>query len=109
MRSYEEQLSLFPEEIEQLQDLGSKVVCDKGDKQLRVAVSEFRDTLYISYRWWKLSYDEETYYPTKEGVTIPYNLDTVSKLWNSLVELLSEGEVLETLMEHGVDIKKPTE
>lgn len=100
---------MFPEEVEQLQDLGSKVVCDKGDKQLRIAVSEFRDTLYISLRWWKLSFDEETYFPTKEGVTLPYTLDTTSKLYNSFVELLSEGEVMHTLIENGLKLEKPTE
>lgn len=108
MRSLRKQ-PVFPEDIEQLQDLGSKVVCDKGDKQLRVAVSEFRDTLYISYRWWKLSFDEETYFPTREGVTIPYTLDTTSKLYTSLVELLSEGEVMHTLQENGLNLTKPTE
>jgi hypothetical protein len=100
---------MYPEDIEQLQDLGSKVICDKGDKQLRLAVSEFRDVLYISFRWWNLSFDEETYYPTKEGVTLPYTLDTVGKLWDSLVDLLSEAEVLAKLVEHGVNLKKPTE
>jgi hypothetical protein len=100
---------MYPEDIEQLQDLGSKVICDKGDKQLRLAVSEFRDVLYISLRWWNLSFDEETYYPTKEGVTMPYTLDTVSRLWDNLVDLLSDAEVLDKLVEHGVNLKKPTE
>jgi len=100
---------VFPEEIEQLEDLGSKIVCDKGDKQLRLAVSEFRDTLYVSLRWWKLSFDEETYYPTKEGVTLPYTIDSVASLWGSLVSLMSEGEVITKLLEHGIDLRKPTE
>lgn len=100
---------MFPEEILELQDLGSRVICDKGDQQLRLAVSEFRDTLYLSLRWWKLSFDEESYFPTKEGVTIPYTLDSVSKLWDSLVDLLSEAEVLEKLVEYKLNMEKPTE
>ena len=100
---------MYPEDIESLQDLGSKVISDTGDKQLRMAVSEFRDVMYISLRWWRLSFDEETYYPTREGVTIPYTIESVAGLWDGLVALLSEGEVIGTLLDHGVDVKKPTE
>lgn len=95
---------MFPEEIQELADLGSRVVCQKGDSELRLAVSEFNGNLYLSLRWWNLNYEEDGHYPTKEGVTLPYNLDSVSKLWDSLVDILSESEVLDKLKEHGVKI-----
>lgn len=97
---------MFPDEIQELEDLGSRVVCDKGDKQLRVAVSDFRGVLYLSFRWWNLNFEQDGYYPTKEGITLPYNLDVVSKLWDSMVDLLSESEVIDKLLEHGVKIEK---
>lgn len=99
---------MYPEEIQELEDLGSRVVCDKGNTQLRVAVSEFQGQLYLSFRWWNLNFEEDDYYPTREGITLPYNLDTVSKLWDSLVDLLSESEVITKLVEHGVKTEKPT-
>lgn len=103
---------MFPEEIQALEDLGSRVLLDKGDRQLRMEVSEFRDNLYFSIRWWNKTYEEDGYFPTTEGVTIPYTLETAMVLWKALVSLLSQGEVLGELIKQGIlepETNKPAE
>jgi hypothetical protein len=108
---------VFPEEIQSLEDLSSRVVMERGDRQLRMEVSEFRDTLYLSLRWWFLDIDEEHYLPSREGVTIPYEIEVVSRFFDCLTSLLSEGEHLHIIQKHiksdefevAPHIEKPTE
>lgn len=102
---------MYPDDIKNLEDLGSRVLLDKGDRQLRMSVSEFRDELYFSIRWWNKTFDEDGYYPTTEGVTMPYCLETGGVLFKAFVSLLSEGEVLAQIAKYGytLDEFKPAE
>lgn len=74
---------------------------DKGE-QYRLSITTFRDKYYLSIRKWFLGFEEE-WVPTKEGVSIPYNLDTVSCLFSALCSLMAEAEVLEDIGKHLID------
>lgn len=92
---------MFPEDIQELEDLGSAVICRKEDedKELRLAISHFRGKNYLSLRWWRLSLDEE-WFPTKEGVTMEYKLSTVGSLFDGLCSLLSQAEVMDRVIRY---------
>lgn len=64
----------------------------------KLSVTEFRGKSYLSIREWYLDFEGE-YAPTKNGFTIPYTLDTTLAVFDALASLLSEAEVLETLLE----------
>ena len=50
---------------------------DKG-VQIRLGVSEFQDVKYLSLRKYYIGFEGE-WCPTKEGVTMPYTLDTTTR------------------------------
>jgi hypothetical protein len=63
----------------------------------------------MSLRWWILDFEMENYFPTKEGVTIPYTTPCISNLLAATVLLLSEGNQLDTIIENikSLDYIKP--
>ena len=62
-------------------------------KQVKLTITEFRGENYLAVREWYKDFDEK-FYPSNNGVTLPYTLDTTSKLFHSLKSLLSEAETL---------------
>lgn len=66
--------------------------------QYRLTVSEFRGNLYFGVRKWIIDINED-WFPTREGFTIPYNLQTTSSLFSALTAILSKGEVLHEVLE----------
>lgn len=81
---------------------------EERDIQYRLCVSEFRDKKYLSIRKWFQGYDE-TWVPTKEGFSIPYELHTVTNLFVALCSLLSEAEVLSHIVKGIMDEGLPKE
>lgn len=75
-------------------DLLDVIVYELPEKglQYRLAVTSFRDVLYLSMREWYMSYDNE-FSPSSNGFTIPYTLTSVAGLYKSLSILLSKAEV----------------
>jgi hypothetical protein len=65
----------------------------------KLSITEFRGKNYLSIRQWYLDFEGE-YAPTKNGFTVPYTLDTVFALFDSLSELLSKAEVLHSITNH---------
>lgn len=65
----------------------------------KLTITEFRNKNYLSIRQWYLDFEGE-YAPTRNGFTVPYTLDTTVALFDSLSELLSDAEVLETVAKH---------
>lgn len=73
----------------------SVILWEKPDgQQVRLTVSEFRGNLYIGIRYWIMDLENE-WVPTKAGFSIPYTLDSTSRLYSALVQILSEAEVLQ--------------
>ena len=73
--------------------LYERVIYQNDDKfyQLRLVVSEFRDTQYIHLRKYFLSYEGE-WIPSKEGVSMVAEMGNVYSLLEGLIEICSYEE-----------------
>ena len=58
---------------------------------IRLVINTFRGVEYISLRKYYLDFDEE-WLPSKEGITMPIDIDNVRELFVGLVEVLSLAE-----------------
>ena len=74
-----------------MDDLIDEVIWEDGSEQLRFTVSEFRGKMYLSLRYWYLTFEED-WAPTTKGVTLPYNQDTVTYLVEAFSKILSKTE-----------------
>jgi len=74
-------------------DVYEKIILEQEDKEIqyRLVVSNFNDVEYVHIRKYYLDFEGE-YKPTKEGVCIPFELNSLSNLFEGLVELLSLSE-----------------
>lgn len=81
-------------------DLLDEVVYENVEKdlQIRLTVSEFRGNFYMGMRKWVIDIDD-SWMPTKQGFTFPYNLSTSSALFGALTSILSKGEVLKEVLD----------
>ena len=68
-----------------------RVVQETDTKQIRLVINTFRGVEYISLRKYYLDFDEE-WLPSKEGITMPIDIDNVRELFVGLVEVLSLDE-----------------
>lgn len=75
-----------------------KIIYEDEIKGIRVVltVSMFRDVEYIGIRKYYLSYEGE-YIPSKEGITIPADLVTLSNLLYGILEISSHEENKEAI------------
>lgn len=64
---------------------------DAKDFQWRLTVNTFRGVQYLNIRKYFLTFEED-YQPTKEGMTIPLELDSTYKLAMGLAHILSNAE-----------------
>jgi hypothetical protein len=87
------------EQLDGHTDIIDVVLLEKDGVQYRLSVSEFRESNYLSMREWYMDFDE-TWMPTRNGFTLPYNIATVATLYKGLNELLSKAEHLETLQRY---------
>jgi len=88
-------------------DVYEKIILEQEDKEIqyRLVVSTFRDVEYVHIRKYYLDFEGE-YKPTKEGVCIPFELNSLSNLFEGLVELLSLTESKTIIQEHFKDLLK---
>lgn len=88
-------------------DVYEKIILEQEDKEIqyRLVVSNFNDVEYVHIRKYYLDFEGE-YKPTKEGVCIPFELNSLSNLFEGLVELLSLSESKTIIQEHFKDLLK---
>ena len=88
-------------------DVYEKIILEQEDKEIqyRLVVSNFNDVEYVHIRKYYLDFEGE-YKPTKEGVCIPFELNSLSNLFEGLVELLSISESKNIIQEHFKDLLK---
>ena len=74
-------------------DIYEKIILEQENKEIqwRLVVSTFREVEYIHLRKYYLDFEVE-YKPTKEGACIPFELTSLSNLFEALVEILSLAE-----------------
>ena len=68
-----------------------RVINEKDTEQVRLVINTFRGVEYLSLRKYYLDFDEE-WLPSREGITIPIDLENVQELFTGLVEVLSLAE-----------------
>jgi len=68
-----------------------RVINEKDNIQIRLVINTFRGVEYLSLRKYYLDFDEE-WLPSKEGISIPLDLDNTQELFTGLVEILSLAE-----------------
>ena len=68
-----------------------RVINEKDNIQVRLVINTFRDVEYLSLRKYYLDFEEE-WLPSKEGISIPLDLDNTQELFTGLVEILSLAE-----------------
>ncbi len=80
-----------------------RVIREGDTEQIRLVINTFRDIEYISLRKYYLDFDEE-WLPSKEGITMPLDLDNSRELFVGLVEILSLAESKNILEEEFKEI-----
>jgi Transcriptional Coactivator p15 (PC4) len=82
-------------------DLYSKVIEENMDKgyQVRLAASEFRETVYLHLRKYFLSYEGE-WIASKEGVSVPASIENVYALLDGLFDICAKAEGYEIIRKY---------
>ena len=75
-----------------------KLIYENLDKfyQLRLTVSEFRNTYYVNVRKYFQSYEGD-FVPSKEGISMEASINNISSLLEGLLEIVSQEEAKETI------------
>jgi len=81
--------------------LYEKLIHENMDKgfQIKLVVNEFRDVLYFHLRKYFLSYEGE-WIPSREGISIPAELDNIYNLLDGLLDVCSQAEGVEIINEY---------
>ena len=81
--------------------LYEKLISENNEKnfQVKLVLSEFRGVTYLSIRKYFLSFDEG-FVPSKEGISIPYEMASSYALLDALVDLCSSNETENSKLEH---------
>lgn len=78
-------------ELHEVPAMYEKVINQKETEQVRLVINTFRGVEYLSLRKYYLDFDEE-WLPSKEGITMPLDIDNSRELFVGLVEILSLAE-----------------
>ena len=68
-----------------------RVINEKDNQQIRLVINTLRGIEYLSLRKYYLDFEEE-WLPSKEGISIPLDLENTQELFTGLVEILSLAE-----------------
>ena len=68
-----------------------RVINETNSQQIRLVINTFRGVEYLSLRKYYLDFDEE-WLPSKDGISIPLDLNNTQELFTGLVEILSLAE-----------------
>ncbi len=88
-------------------DIDTKIILENEAKgiQYRWTISQFRDKFYIGIREWYVGFEGE-WLPTRNGITMPYELHVCSRLFDAFYEILSTAETLEKVLD-ATDTDRP--
>lgn len=80
--------------------LYEKLIDENFEKnfQVKLVVSSFRGTTYLSVRKYFLSFDEG-FVPSREGISIPFEMPSSFALLTGLMDICSQAEGIEALKE----------
>lgn len=75
----------------------------KNGEEVHFSISEFRGNYYMGIRLWLQDATDESWFPTRAGFSIPFNIDTSARLFRALAQILSKAEVLDEVIKHTQD------
>ena len=78
-------------ELHEVPAVYEKVINQKETEQVRLVINTFRGVEYLSRRKYFLDFEEE-WLPSKEGITMPLDIENSRELFVGLVEILSLAE-----------------
>ena len=83
----------------------SKVISENMEKgfQVRLVVNEFRDILYLQLRKYFLTYEGE-WQPSKEGISIPADLENIYGILDGLFEICAVAEGIEVVEKYAKQV-----
>ena len=96
------------------EELFSRTIYENEAKgfQLRVVANLFRDVEYLHIRKYFLSFDEG-FIPSKEGISIPMQIENIYAILDALIELCAKAETVDSITQHFQqkisDLKSSTE
>ncbi len=78
-----------------------ELICEIPEKyiQWRLTVNIFRDIEYLHFRKYFMDMEGE-FVPSKEGACVPVDVQRLANIMSALCKLLSDAEILETVLEH---------
>lgn len=76
---------------EEDEELYSRIIYVTEHFQVRLTINRFRGTEYLHLRRYYLDFTEE-WKPTKEGVSMPLEIENSKELFIGLIEILSLAE-----------------
>lgn len=84
----------------------SKIIHESMEKgfQVRLVVNEFRDVLYFQLRKYFLTYEGE-WQASKEGISIPAELENIYAVLDGLLDICSIAEGEEIIHKYAERIK----
>ena len=81
--------------------LYEKIIHENVEKNfdIRLVLSIFKDIEYLHIRKYFQSFEGD-FLPSKEGISMPASLDNVYKLLDSLIEICSKNESIDSISTH---------
>ena len=80
-------------------ELYSIIIHQADAHQIRMTVSEWNDVEYLHIRKYYLDFEGE-WLPSKDGISMPLNLENANQLLTGLVDILADAESKEILEKH---------
>ena len=82
-------------------DVYEKIILEQENKEIqwKLVVSSFRGVEYLHLRKYYLDFEGE-YQATKEGACIPFEIHSLSNLFEALVEIISLAESKGAIEKH---------
>lgn len=78
-------------ELHEVPAMYEKIINQKETEQVRLVINTFRGVEYLSLRKYFLDFEEE-WLPSREGITMPLDIENSRELFVGLVEILSLAE-----------------
>jgi hypothetical protein len=73
------------------EEIYSRIIHETNDFQVRLTINKFRDVEYLHLRKYYMGFSED-WLPSKDGISMPLDLNNSKELFIGLVEILSLAE-----------------
>lgn len=81
----------------------SRIIYEIDSTQIRLTINEWNDIEYLHLRKYYLDFDGN-WLPSKDGISMPLNINNTKEMFIALVEILSLAESKNILEENFKDV-----